>query len=306
MSDHQTLRMGRALAMTACAVGLALASSVVLAAPRYVIAAPGSTADWTEKLGVQELWVGCSSEPDRCMKSLDAYARADGINRVTLSIASDPKLIADYALHYSEASLSEPRLHAVVLDDTVPVFIREQKAGVAMASDPSGNRQRQGQEPEAFVRHDAVRRRDEFCGSEGRCFPPATRAQVDRVSLFVHFRKNGPQYASYVPQAKKLFPNAAIVAGVYAYDRSDYMPCAEGSKDKCTRLQDLALFEQTLRVQVGMVDAGQVAGIQFWPGTFGKREQTWSGWDSPGACSQRQECVNATVAMHDAVLKALH
>ena len=305
MSDRRVLRMGRCLAMGACAAGLALVSSMGLAGPRYVIAAPGSTAEWTKKLGVDELWVGCSSEPDRCMKSLDFYARANGVNRVTLSISSDPKLIADYALRYSEASLSEPRLRAIVLDDFVSALIHWQQAGVT-----PGPLVRQvvanvkNKNPKLQFGLTLYENEMNFAVLKDDVFPLATRARVDRVSLFVHFRKNGLQYASYVPQAKKLFPNAVIVAGVYAYDRSDYMPCAEGGKEKCTRAQDLALFEQTLRVQVGMMDAGQVAGIQFWPGTFGS-EEAWAGWDSPGVCSERQECVKTTLAMHDAVLKAL-
>jgi len=308
MLDHQLFRIVRILASGACAVTLVLAPSVGLAAPHYVIATAGNTAEWNKKLGVDELWAGCSSEPAVCMKSLNTYARAGGVKRVTLSIASDPKLIADYALSYSQASLAEPRLHAIVLDDFVPTLSHWQQAGVTIG--PLIQQvitNVKAKNPKLLFGLTLYEDQMNFAVLQDNVLPPAVRARVDRVSLFVHFRKNGLQYASYVPEAKRLFPNAQIMAGAYAYDRSDYIPCAQGSKEKCTRAQDLDLFVATLRIQVGMMDSGQVAGIQFYPNNFGT-EQAWHGWDNPKACdpSQRQECVKTTIAMHDAVLQILH
>ena len=311
MSDQGGGIAGR-LAKGMCALALALTSSVSLAAPRYVVAWAGNTAEWNKKLGATELWAGCSSEPERCMKSLDTYARAGGVSRVTLSIAtaaSDPKVLADYALRYSEASLAEPRLRAIVIDDFSSLSIHWQQSGVAI-----GPLLRQvinnvkAKNPKLLFGLTLYENEMNFAVLKDDVLPAAVRAQVDRVGLYVHFRKNGPQYASYVPQAKRLFPNAAIMAGAYAYDRSQYMPsCAQGGKVKCTRAEELDLFETTLRIQVGLMDTGQVAGLEIGPNNFGT-EQTWYGWDNPENCplAQRQECVNTTIAMHNAVLQILH
>jgi hypothetical protein len=279
-----------------------------MAAPRYIVTWAGDTAEWNKKLGSSELWAGCSSEPERCIKSLDTYAHAGGVNRVTLSIASDPKLIADYALRYSQLSLAEPRLNAIVLDDFSSVVIHWQQAGVAI-----GPLVRQvitntkAKNPKLLFGLTLYENEMNFAVLKDDVLPAAVRAQVDRVSLYVHFRSNGPQYASYVPQAKRLFPNAVIMAGAYAYDRSDYMPCAQGGKAKCTRAEELDLFERTLRIQVGLMESGQVAGVEIGPNNFGT-EQTWYGWDNAQTCqpAHRQECVDTTSAMHNAVLQILH
>jgi len=301
-------RIVRALAKCTGVLILILASSAGVAAPRYVISAPGNTPEWNKKLGVTELWVGCSSEPERCMKTLDYYARHDGVNQVTLSISEDAKLVAGYALSYSQASLAEPRLRAIVLDDFVSAELRWQNEGVAvgpLVQQVISNVK--AKNPKLVFGLTVYEDQLRFPVLQDSVLPAAVRAQVDRVSLFVHFRQNGPQYASYVAETKRIFPKAIIIAGVYPYDRTAYLPCAPGTKEHCSHAQEMDLFQTTLRVEVGMVDSGQVAGIQFWPGNFGS-EQAWSGWDSPGACepSQHQECVNTTVAMHNAVEKALH
>jgi len=45
---------------------------------------------------------------------------------------------------------------------------------------------------------------------------PRRGRDLTTVHLFIHYRMHGPDYATYVQQAKQLFfPNAKIIAGAY-------------------------------------------------------------------------------------------
>jgi hypothetical protein len=105
------------------------------------------------------------------------------------------------------------------------------------------------------------------------------RAQIGYVHLFVHYRENAPNYASYVATAKSIFPNAKIIAGAYSYDRLDYLPCAYKGTLHCTWAQEQSLYQELLQIQASMLKNGAVTGLEFFPGYFGD-PQDWPSWTS--------------------------
>jgi hypothetical protein len=97
-----------------------------------------------------------------------------------------------------------------------------------------------------------------------------------------------------------------VIAGVYAYDRRDYLPCTRGGKAQCPNEEELSLFQDMFQQEVTLLRSGQVAWLEFYPGSFGVEEQ-WRSWDQPRICSasRRQECVDNTKAMRQQVLQIL-
>ena len=96
-----------------------------------------------------------------------------------------------------------------------------------------------------------------------------------------------------------------MIAGAYAFDRIDYMPCTKGGV-RCSRDEELALFEQSFEVQVQLLKRGTVAAIEFYPANFGL-EDTWTGWNTAKNCDpvRREECVENTRAMRETAIRLL-
>jgi hypothetical protein len=136
--------------------------------------------------------------------------------------------------------------------------------------------------------------------------PTEIRSGVNVVHFYIHYRLHASGYEGYVREIRRLFPKATILAGAYAYDRIDYLPCGPGAKDKCSPDQEIALFRNSLEIQSRLMDSGAVAGIEFTPAMFGKEER-WDGWDNPRACSakRRQQCIDNTRVMRNIVLDVL-
>jgi hypothetical protein len=130
----------------------------------------------------------------------------------------------------------------------------------------------------------------------------AARQGIDIVHLFPHYRKERKSVTDYVAEAKRVFPNAKVILGVYAYDRREYLPCAAGTHVACSSQEEVNLFDQVFREDLKIADSGAVAGIEFFPGSFGG-EDSWKGWEAARACKQgeRAVCVQNTVAMREKV-----
>ncbi len=136
--------------------------------------------------------------------------------------------------------------------------------------------------------------------------PPAIKAEFDYIHLYLHYRKNGPNFASYVAQTQAMFPHAKIIAGVYPYDRIDYFPCAQNDSTKkpCTEEEELSYFKQALDIQVGLLKEGKVVALELFPGHFGNETNLYG----PGpqsdnlACKDVTRCVQNTITMRDMIL----
>ena len=136
--------------------------------------------------------------------------------------------------------------------------------------------------------------------------PAAVKAKFNVIRLFLHYRANGLNYASYVAQAKAYFPNAQIVAGVYSYDRIDYWPCSQSSSAACTQAQEINYFQQTLNIQVQLLKPGTVVGLDTFPGYFGDETDLYgTGPNSDNlTCNDVTRCVQNTITMRNAILAA--
>jgi hypothetical protein len=133
------------------------------------------------------------------------------------------------------------------------------------------------------------------------------RAQINYVHLFVHYRENAPNYASYVATAKSIFPNAKIIAGAYSYDRLDYLPCAFKGTVHCTWSQEQSLYKELLQSQANLLKQGTIYGLEFFFGYFGD-PQDWPTWTSSTricAPTRLSQCYENTQVLQNITLDVL-
>jgi hypothetical protein len=293
------------LSSALCAVLLA---QVCAAADWQLVSWVGNTREWNQRLGVNEYRIACSSEPSRCLEILRYHADKGAIGRVVMAIVAPPAQVADYAAQYSSASLSEKRLLGVGIDDFVKTLNEWHEAAPAVPGAPQLLEQviANAKRANPAMLFGVTVYEDELSSPALRDLPGALRAKIDRVSLYLHYRANGKDYASYAARVHQLFPNARLFGGVYAYDRIDYVPCIGKRGSKCSVAEEKNLFQQTLATQISMLKRGQLDGLELYPGYYGA-EQDWRGWSQPRNCSEarRQECIDVTKSMRAAVSKAL-
>ena len=114
---------------------------------------------------------------------------------------------------------------------------------------------------------------------------------------------------SYVDKAKSMFPNAKIIAGSYAYDRIDYVPCSQSSEDHCTLEEELSYFEDSIRTQADLLKKGVIDSIEFAPAYFGNEDSMSELYfPSPKYCKteRKQECIENTKTMRAAASSVLN
>jgi hypothetical protein len=262
--------------------------------------------EWNERLGVTLMRQGCDSGPSACLKRMRDAAQAQQISRWAIAVVRSADQLPAEALEYSRLSLSEPRLVEVDIDD----FLSALKSW-------HGNKLGRGNEVLAGIarnlKHHNPRLRfgvtlyeDELDSRFLNWIPTETRDRVDRVILYLHYRANANEYTRYVATAKRLFPRAKVFAGSYAYDRIDYLPCAESNDRQCGKDEELDFFRESLDIQLGLLRSGELAGIEFYPGFFG-REDKWNGWAVERICRplRRPECIENTRRMRRIVADEL-
>ena len=268
-----------------------------------------NTPDSNAVLGVTSIRLGCSAAPSTCFGMITQVASSQDVQRLFLSIQMDPNTAANYAAQYSQWSLTNPVLFSVGFDDLVnkmehlqtdfgisqPGTVIDQTIKAAKSANPNIKFA-------VTLYEDSLN--SPLLGDSN--LPPSTRAGVDYVQLYVHYREDGPNYAAYLQQAKSLFPNAKIIAGAYAYDRIDYLPCSPNGVP-CTPEQDASLFQQLLVLQLQELQQGLVDQIEFYPGYFGLEDQ-WPGWSEPRRCASARvpTCIANTIAMRQGVVQALN
>jgi hypothetical protein len=267
-----------------------------------------NTPEWNTRLQLAGVREACKEVPAVCVKRVGDHARQQRVSLMFLNVFLEAPTVEADAAEYGRLSREQPALFEVGVDDfgshyyhlfkdqTVPdpaallrAVIRNLKAG-----NPA-------------LRFGVTLYEDDLASPflQDAKLAAATRAAVDYVHLYLHYRTNGPAFADYVEQAKRLFPHARVIAGTYAFDRIDYMPCTKGG-ERCSREQELSLFERSFQVQVDLLQRGVVAAIEFYPANFGL-EDTWNGWNVAKNCdpSRRQECVDNTRAMRQTALEIL-
>jgi len=252
--------------------------------------------EWNKDLGVNGTRSSCNAEPAACMKTVAALLSGQHTDHFYLNLPTDPEKAPAYAEFYSKASREQPQLREIDLDDFVDHFntwchtsgvhcdrLMNQIIDNVKSNNPK-------------LRFGITVYETEIASLVANPkFPPELRRRIDTVHLYIINRADGPRFENYVKQVKENFPNAEVIAGVYAYDRLDFEKC-----HGCSAADARDLQKQTLRAQVRLLQQGEIAGLEFYPGHFGW-EDKFSGWSDPNECApaRRHECINNTKAMRD-------
>jgi len=269
----------------------------------------GNTREWDRKLHVSGYRMGCDTgDPQGCVRDATEEVGQEGLVRIFLSMFEDPQRTPDDAREYSRLSLSHPFLAEAGFDDFVGRYEKLfSKTGVHPQVWLRGAmRNVKAENPRlAFgitLYEDEL---DSPYLREPR-LPADLAASIDYVHLFLHYRMNAPQYEADVQRAKTLFPKAQIIAGLYAYDRIDYIPCSPSSERPCTPDEEIRLYKQAVGIDARLLKQGRIAGIEFYPGFFGKEEE-WGGWKHADYCSagRVEKCIENTRIMRQNTVETL-
>jgi hypothetical protein len=265
-----------------------------------------NTPEWNRALGVSATRSGCSSVPSACIHSAKETAHKYGV-KVFISIP----LTADSparAVEYSQLSSSIPALVEVGTDDFVSAY---RKLSSTYLGDPTSIVEQTIDNLKSInpnLKWGVTLYEDELANPilQDTRLPAAVRAKFDYIHLYPHYRQNGLDYDKYIPDVKRLFPNARIIAGAYAYDRRQYLPCAQKAREACSTDQELDLFKKTIAIQRGLFKNGSLDWIEFYPGYFGK-EGSWEGWSDSRYCKpgDRDTCIQITKQLHAAAIREL-
>ncbi|MBZ5645308.1 MAG: choice-of-anchor D domain-containing protein, partial [Acidobacteriia bacterium] len=241
-----------------------------------------NVSSWNTSLGVTAMREGCSIYPTQCEPWLDNVANLSGAKTYYVSFPFDPSTSVAWAKEYSTLSLSHKMMVEIGFDDFVNKIENDQIAGtlpnpaafvsdvIAAAKSANPNLAFGVTIYEDSLTHAAL---------TNAVLPAALRAEIGYVHLYVHYRENAPNYASYVATAKSIFPNARIIAGAYPYDRMDYLPCAYQGTVHCTWSQEQSLYKELLQSQSSLLKQGTIYGLEFFFGYFGD-PQDWPSWTS--------------------------
>lgn len=265
-----------------------------------------NTPEWDRRLNISGLRMGCSAEPANCLKAAASKVEHHPETKVFLSIVLNLEVAVSYARQYSKLSQQYPFLTEVDVDDFVgeyaelysksasdPLSMLDSMIGALKSQDRGlhfGITLYENELESSFLKEPKM--------------TAAIRSKVDTAHLFLIYRANAPNYANYVRQSKKIFPNAKVIAGVYAYDRISYVPCSPNVSRACSTEEEIGLFKQALDTQVRLAKSGDVEWLEFFPGAFGK-EDDWNAWDRPRICpGRKQECITNTKQMRQLVSAA--
>jgi hypothetical protein len=306
---HRSRMISSRIIATACGVVLLIMnSSIAGQVSNKVITWGENTPDWNRALHLGGLRMGCSGAPTGCADYAQKSSKSQGVDKVFLSILLKPEQTSEYVREYSQLSLNHPALYEVGFDDFVSQCERQKLSMQAMSAllvEIAGGLK--SVNPNLHLGITVYM--DELTSSR---FPLGDldeqfRKRVDFVHLYPHYRKESQSFSASVQRATQIFPSARIVAGVYAYDRRDYLPCAHGNSDPCTNQEELSLFAQSFKERLSTVGNSGVDWIEFYPGGFGSEAQMQQ-WQQPRMCrpERLQECVENTKAMREVVRQALN
>jgi hypothetical protein len=268
-----------------------------------------NTIAWVRQLNIRMMRTGCRSalrSAELCVRGNLRDAQREGLGRLFVATFSDPRTAAALATEYSEVSLRYRDLEEVGVDDFLSTYYHWDLYGknpLGLLNDIITNLKSRN----TSLRFGITLYSDEFTSPyidathsqdaeyTGRRIDAATRARIDYVHLYSHFRVDGLSYPAVVEKARALFPNAKIIAGSYAYDRLDYTTCASGTA-RCSLSEELSYFETEFRTQVQLLKLGSIDAIEFYPAYFGT-EASYPHF----ACKavRRAECVANTKRMRE-------
>lgn len=298
----------RIFAAACGAVLLVVTSAMGTQVSSKVITWGENTPEWNRVLHLGAVRLGCSDPPSSCAEAVQQISKSQGVDKVFLAILLKPDQTPAYAREYSQLSINHAALYEVGFDDFVGQCERQKLSMPAMSALLNGIAQGlKGSNPK--LRLGITVYEDELNSTQFRLsdLDEQFRKSVDFVHLYPHYRKESQSFSAAVQQSKQIFPSAKIVAGIYAYDRRDYLPCARGSSTPCTNQEEISLFAQSFKESLAMLGSSDVDWIEFYPGNFGAESQ-WPLWRAPRMCREArlQECIDNTKAMREVVRRTLN
>jgi hypothetical protein len=282
--------------------------------PTWRIVSWGENArEWNRVLHLSTTRLGCSDPPASCISLARSVSRRQGGGGIFLSIQLRRATAIDYGAAYGLLSSADKVVESIGVDDfrsqyedlfsNPPQGARISDSALILDQLISGMQARDPQLKFGITLYE-----DDLDSRflVDPLLPATVRSKVDFVHLYLHFRANAPGYPDYVKAAAQLFNRAKIIAGVYAYDRISYLPCSPRAPQHCTKQREIEYFTRQLDESIRLLRSGDVAGIEFYPGQFG-REEEWDGWNEPRICpaARRQECIGNTKAMRQIVAAML-
>ena len=296
----------RIAAISFAALLLILASARGAQIPNKVITWGANAPEWNRILHLGGMRMGCSSAPAGCVDYAEHLVKSQGAGNAFVAILLNRGTVVSYAREYSQLSMSHPSLYEIGFDDFVSQC-EKLKLDPSSLSGLLRDLARELKSANPNLHLGITVYEDELTSSR---FPLTQlddqfRKSVDFIHLYPHYRKEEQSFSTSVQQAIQIFPQAKIVAGNYAYDRRDYLPCARGAAP-CSNQEEINLFAQALKERLALLGSSNVAWIEFYPGNFGNENQL-DQWKDPRSCHQErvQECANNTKAMREAVRQIL-
>jgi hypothetical protein len=167
-----------------------------------------NTPQWNQDLGVTYTRQGCPDSPASCMSFTGRIAASDKV-KVVLAIPLNSTTTAAYARQYSQLSLTSPFLAEISIDDFVDQYRALSKAipsvnPAAVVAEVIAN----VKSANPKLAFGATIYENDLANSllQNTTLPAATREKFDYIHLFIHYRENGPNYSTYVAQARAMFP----------------------------------------------------------------------------------------------------
>ena len=295
--------------VTACgALLLILTSAMGTQVSNKVITWGENSPEWDRALHLGAVRLGCSGVPNSCAGYAQQTSRSQGTSKAFLAILLDSQKTPDYMRQYSQLSMANPALYEVGFDDFVNQCEKQNLSTPALSAllnsvvvqlksaNPNLHLGITLYEDEIYAPRFSLADLD-----------PQFRKSVDFVHLYPHYRKEQVKFSQAVQQAKELFPSAKVIAGLYPYDRRDYLPCTRGNSTPCTNDEEVSLFADSLKERLAMLASSEVEWIEFYPGNFGMESQ-WGQWKSSRNChpDRIQECADNTYKMREIVGQMLN
>src|SRR3989344_2646993 len=295
---------------TVCSNGICEASETPSSCPAdcWKITTFGlqNTQEWKDNLPITGLRMGSSDSTPAAEPIANArtFVKDNNLKSVFITIYG-PR---DDAEIFSQESLSFPELEEVGIDDFVSAWWNKWNHWDEDLLNEFINDLKSSNPNLKFgitlyeYQLDANDLKDEN-------LPKTIKDKVDYVHLYLGYSKTAENYESYVDKAKSMFPNAKIIAGSYAYDRIDYVPCSQSSEDHCTLEEELSYFEDSIRTQADLLKKGVIDSIEFAPAYFGNEDSMSELYfPSPKYCKteRKQECIENTKTMRAAASSVLN
>jgi hypothetical protein len=272
-----------------------------------VITWGGNSPDWNQALHLSGVRIGCSDAPASCIQQVDQMAASQHVSSIFLAILLNPSNVAANAATLGNLALSHRNLAGVGFDDFVSQC-EKTHLGPAELSSLLETVASNLKSRSSKVQFGATIYQDQLVTGEldRLQLSDGARRSIDLVHLFPHYRKERKSVTEYIAEAKREFPNAQVILGIYAYDRREYLPCSADIHVPCSNEEEISLFDQVLHEDLRIASSGGAVGIEFFPGNFGA-EDSWKGWNNPRACKQgeRDACVQNTVAMRQKIREAM-